>query len=142
MTAVALSRSRPAPLLRWRSGSTLSWGVPLLLPVQLRLFRTATGYPIWTLRSSVITSHWSPTSALHRRLAAWVGSREGHRQPDDLLATTARPAWTRQLCSFGGTLAWVLAAYLAGAAAVYVKRPRRRPGPGRRSGRSWSASWR
>ena len=36
------------------------------------------------------------------------------------MATTARPAWTRQLCSLAGTAFWVVAAFLAGVAALYV----------------------
>ena len=53
--------------------------------------------------------------------SAWTGSREGRRQVGDLLGTTARPAWTRQLCALAGTLCWVLAAFLTAVAVLYVR---------------------
>ncbi len=120
---------RPAPLvariLRMEiRHSTFVWGLPLLVVLFIfDPFRTATAYPdLWPLRATVILNKfWPDCVPFTAGFAAWAGSREGRRRVFDLLATTARPAWTRQLCSFGGTLAWVLAVFLAGVAAVYVK---------------------
>jgi hypothetical protein len=81
MTAVALSRSRPAPVLRIEiRRSVVLWAVPLLLALfYFDSFRTAAGFPpVWTVRSSVITSHmvadFGPFAA---GLAAWVASPGG-----------------------------------------------------------------
>ena len=120
---------RPAPLviriLRMEiRHSTFVWGLPLLVVLFIfDPFRTATAYPdLWPLRATVVLNKfWPDCVPFTAGFAAWAGSREGRRRVFDLLATTARPAWTRQLCSFGGTLAWVLAVFLAGVAAVYVK---------------------
>jgi ABC-type transport system involved in multi-copper enzyme maturation permease subunit len=97
--------------------------VPLLLALfYFDSFRTAAGFPpVWTIRSSVITSHmiadFGPFAA---GLAAWVASREGRRKTDDLLATTVRPAWARQASALGATLFWLLLTFLAGVAAIYI----------------------
>ena len=124
MTAVALSRSRPAPVLRIEiRRSVVLWAVPLLHALfYFDSFRTAAGFPpVWTVRSSVITSHmvadFGPFAA---GLAAWVASREGRRKTDDLLATTVRPAWARQASALGATLFWLLFTFLAGVAAIYI----------------------
>jgi len=124
MTAVALSRTRPAPVLRIEiRRSVVLWAVPLLLALfYFDSFRTAAGFPpVWTVRSSVITSHmvadFGPFAA---GLAAWVASREGRRKTDDLLATTVRPAWARQASALGATLFWLLLTFLAGVAAIYI----------------------
>jgi hypothetical protein len=120
---------RPAPLvariLRMEiRHSTFVWGLPLLAVLFIYdPFRTAVAYPdLWPLRATVVLNKfWPDCVPFTAGFSAWAGSREGRRRVFDLLATTARPAWTRQLCSFAGTLAWVLGAYLAGTAAVYVK---------------------
>jgi len=124
VTAVALSRSRPVPVLRIEiRRSVVLWAVPLLLALfYFDSFRTATGFPpVWTVRSSVITSHmiadFGPFAA---GLAAWVASREGRRKIGDLVATTVRPAWARQASALGATLFWLLLAFLAGVAAIYI----------------------
>jgi hypothetical protein len=124
MTAVALSRARPARVLRIEiRRSVVLWAVPLLLALfYFDSFRTAAGLPpIWTVRSSVITTNmiedFGPFAA---GLAAWVASREGRRRTGDLLETTARPAWARQLSALGATLFWLLVTYLVGVAALYI----------------------
>jgi hypothetical protein len=124
MTAVALSRSRPAPVLRIEiRRSVVLWAVPLLLALfYFDSFRTAAGFPpVWTVRSSVITSHmvadFGPFAA---GLAAWVASREGRRKTGDLVATTVRPAWARQASALGATLFWLILTFLVGVAAVYI----------------------
>jgi len=124
MTAVALSRRRPAPVLRIEiRRSVVLWAVPLLLALfYFDSFRTAAGFPpVWTVRSSVITSHmvadFGPFAA---GLAAWVASREGRRRTGDLVATTVRPVWARQASALGATLFWLLLAFLAGVAAICI----------------------
>ncbi len=120
---------RPSPLvariLRMEiRHSTFVWGLPLLAVLFIYdPFRTASAYPdLWPLRATVVLNKfWPDCVPFTAGFSAWAGSREGRRHVFDLLATTARSAWTRQLCSFAGTLAWVLAAFGAGAAAVYVK---------------------
>ncbi len=120
---------RPAPLVarivRMEiRHSTFVWGLPLLAVLFIfDPFRTASAYPdLWPLRATVVLNKfWPDCVPFTAGFSAWAGSREGRRRVFDLLATTARPAWTRQLCSFAGTLAWVLAAFGAGAAAVYAK---------------------
>src|ERR1700733_11035358 len=124
MTAVALSRYRPAPVLRIEiRRSVVLWAVPLLVALfYFDSFRTAAGFPpVWTVRSSVITSHivadFGPFAA---GLAAWVASREGRRKTGDLVATTVRPAWARQASALGATLFWLILTFLVGVAAVYI----------------------
>jgi hypothetical protein len=124
----ARGRSRlplPAARLVWMEvrHSAFVWAVPLLAVLFVYdPFGTASHYPaLWTLRSSVVLDKFWPVCVpFAAGFSAWAGSREGRRIADDLLAATARPAWTRQLCSLAGTLAWVLAAFGAGAAVLYV----------------------
>ncbi len=135
MTAAAAAEARPRPGRRGPSllvsrilrmevrHSAFVWVIPLLAVLFIYdPFRTASGYPdLWTVRASVVLNKfWPDCVPFAAGFSAWAGSREGRRNIGDLLASTVRPAWTRQLCSLAGTLAWVLAAFLAGAAAVYV----------------------
>lgn len=99
-----------------------------ILPVLVALFffdpyRTAIGYPpIWTIHVSVVLNKMFPDFViLTSGFAAWAGTREGRRRVDDLLGTTARPAWTRQAAALAGTLFWVLLAFLGGTAVIYVR---------------------
>jgi hypothetical protein len=97
--------------------------VPLLaLLFAVDPFHAAAGYPaLWTLRASVVLDKFWPVCVpFAAAFSAWAGSREGRRNVDGLLAATARPAWTRQLCALAGTLAWVLAVFGAGVAVLYV----------------------
>jgi hypothetical protein len=103
--------------------SAFVWAIPLL--AVLFVFdplHAASGYPaLWTLRSSVVLDKfWPACVPFAAAFCAWEGSREGRRHVGDLLGATASPAWTRQLCSLAGTLAWVLAVFGAGAAALYI----------------------
>ena len=63
---------------------------------------------------------WPDMVIFSSGFAAWAGSREGRRGVGDLLATTARPAWTRQLLSLAGTASWVVGTFLAGVLVLYV----------------------
>ena len=99
------------------------WALPLLATLFIYdPFLTASHYPaLWTVRASVVPDKFWPVCVpFAAGFAAWAGSREGRRNADDLVAATARPAWTRQLCSLAGTLAWVLAAFGAGVGVLYV----------------------
>ena len=135
MTAVTARAARPArnrsrlPLLAVRivwmevRHSAFVWAIPLLAVLFIYdPLRTASHYPaLWTLRASVVPDKlWPLFVPFAAGISAWAGSREGRHNVGDLLAATSRPAWTRQLCSLVGTLAWVLAAFGAGVAVLYV----------------------
>jgi hypothetical protein len=135
MTAVAAREAHPAwyrsrlslPAVRIVWMEVRHSAFVLAIPLLAVLFivdplRTASHYPaLWTLRSSVVLDKFWPVCVpFAAGFSAWAGSRESRRSVDDLLGATARPAWTRQLCSLAGTLAWVLAAFLAGVAVLYV----------------------
>jgi hypothetical protein len=102
--------------------------VPYLLPLLAAVFffdtlRTADAFPaVWTLRASVIGDHMLfDFGAFAGGLAAWAGSREGRRKTLDLVATTSRAAWARLSIALAGTLCWLLLAFLAGVALLYIK---------------------
>ena len=135
MTAATAREARPPrdpsrlPLLAVRivwmevRHSAFVWAIPLLAVLFIYdPFRTASHYPaLWTLRASVVLDNlWPLFVPFAAGISAWAGSREGRHNVGDLLAATARPAWMRQLCSLAGTLAWVLAAFLAGVVVLYV----------------------
>ena len=103
--------------------SAFIWIVPLLVVLFVYdPYRTASGYPsLWPTRSTVVLNKfWPDLVVFAAGFSAWSGTREGRRNISDLLGTTARPAWTRQLCSLAGTAFWVLAAFLAGTVVLYV----------------------
>jgi len=102
--------------------------VPYVLPLLAAVFyfdtlRTADGFPpVWTLRASVIGDHMLfEFSVFAGGLAAWAGSREGRRKTVDLVASTPRAAWARLSVVLAGTLCWLLLAFLAGVAVLYVQ---------------------
>ena len=102
--------------------------VPYMLPLLAAVFyfntvRTADGLPpVWTLRASTITDHMLfEFSAFAGGLAAWAGSREGRRKTADLVRTTPRAAWARLSVTLAGTLCWLLLAFLAGVAVLYIQ---------------------
>jgi hypothetical protein len=104
--------------------SAFVWSLPLLIALFIYdPYRTAAGYPaIWPVRSTVVLNKFWPDMVIFAAgFSAWAGSREGRRHVGDLLASTARPAWTRQLCALVGTAFWVLAAFLAGVIVLYVR---------------------
>jgi hypothetical protein len=119
----ALPRSARALRLEFKRNA-----VPYVLPLLAAVFyfdalRTADGFPpVWTLRASVIGDHMVfAFSAFAGGLAAWAGSREGRRKTADLVATTPRAAWARMSVALAGTLGWVLLAFLAGVAVLYIQ---------------------
>jgi hypothetical protein len=136
MTAVAVggagaARSRPRAsalfgrVLRMEMRHTpFVWVVPLIaLLFVLDPLRTVAGYPpVWTVRASALANKFWPVCVpFAAGFAAWAGSLEGRRKIADLLGTTARPAWLRQLCSLFAIVAWMLGTFLAGAVALYVR---------------------
>jgi hypothetical protein len=132
VTAVALTartaRFRPGRALRLEiKHSAAVWVLPVLAALfYLNAYRTAAGYPpTWTLRASVITgSNLVFFSVIAAGIAAWVATREGRRKTGDLLATTARAAWARQVTVLAATAFWMVLAYLAGVAVIYLQTAR------------------
>jgi hypothetical protein len=131
--SVPPARLARSPLARPRSARAL-WlefkrnAVPYLLPLLAALFyfntvRTADGYPpVWTVRASVVPNDMVfEFGAFAAGLAAWAGSREGRRRTGDLVATTPRAVWARQSIALAGTLGWMLLAFLAGVAVLYIQ---------------------
>jgi hypothetical protein len=103
--------------------SAFMWVIPLLAILFIYdPYRTATSYAaLWPLRSTVVLNKfWPDIVVFAAGFSAWSGTREGRRNVSDLLATTARPAWTRQLCALAGTAFWVVATFLAGTVVLYV----------------------
>jgi hypothetical protein len=122
---MSIPRRRPARALRLEFKRN---AVPYVLPLLAAVFyfntvRTADGYPpVWTLRASAITDHMLfEFSAFAGGLAAWAGSREGRRKTIDLVAATPRAAWARLSIALAGTLSWLLLAFLAGVAVLYIQ---------------------
>jgi hypothetical protein len=120
---LALPRSARALRLEFKRSA-----VPYVLPLLAAIFlfntvRTADGFPpVWTLRASAITDHMLfEFSAFAGGLAAWAGSRERRRKTIDLVAATPRAAWARLSIALAGTLCWLLLAFLAGVAVLYIQ---------------------
>ena len=137
MTAVALThrtarfrtaRFRTVRALRLEiKHSTAVWVLPILAALfYVNAYRTAAGFPpTWTVRASVITgSNLVFFSVIAAGIAAWVATREDRRKTGDLLATTARAAWARQATVLAATAFWMVLAYLAGVAVLYIQTAR------------------
>jgi hypothetical protein len=138
MTATAISL-RPGRVTARRTASLAAVGrllrleltrnaVPYVLPLLAAVFyfntlRTADGFPpVWTLRASVIGDHMLfEFSAFAGGMAAWAGSRERRRKTLDLAGTTPRAVWARLSVTLAGTLGWLLLAFLAGVAVLYIQ---------------------
>jgi len=104
--------------------SAVLWALPLLaLLVYLDTYRTVSGYPpVWTVRALAVPDRLlADFAAFAGGFSAWAGSREGRRKTEDLLGTTARPAWARQLAALAGTMFWLVLAFLAAVAVLYVQ---------------------
>jgi hypothetical protein len=100
------------------------WVLPLLaLLVYVDTYRTVSGYPpIWTVRALAVPDRLLVDfGAFAGGFCAWAGSREGRRKTLDLLGTTARPAWARQLATLAGTMFWLVLAFLVAVAALYIQ---------------------
>jgi hypothetical protein len=102
--------------------------VPYLLPLLAAVFyfdtiRAADGSPpVWTVRAAAIPDDMLVEFTVFAAgLAAWAGSREGRRKTRDLIATTPRAVWARLSATLAGTLCWLLLAFLAGVAVLYIQ---------------------
>jgi len=122
------ARFRPARALRLEIGhSPVVWVLPILAVLfYFDVYRTAAGFPpTWALRawpvSGTIVSFFCVFAT---GIAAWSGAREGRRKTGDLLATTARAAWARQATVLAATAFWMVLAYLAGVAVIYIQTAR------------------
>jgi hypothetical protein len=125
LTAARTARFRPARALRLEiRHNAVVWVLPVLAALfYVNAYRTAAGYPpTWTVRASVITgANLVFSSVIAAGIAAWVATREGRRKTGDLLATTARAAWARQATVLAATAFWMVLAYLAGVAVIYIQ---------------------
>jgi hypothetical protein len=125
MSVMSMPLPRSARALRLEfKRNVVPYALPLLAAVfYFDTLRTADGFaPIWTLRASVIGDHMLfEFCAFAGGLAAWAGSREGRRKTVDLVAPTPRAAWARRSIALAGTLCWMLLAFLAGVAALYIQ---------------------
>jgi hypothetical protein len=120
-----LARFRPARALRLEiKHSSVVWVLPILAALfYFNAYRTAAGYPpTWPLRASVVTGpNLIFFSVIAAGIAAWVATREVRRKTGDLLATTARAVWPRQATVLAATVFWMVLAYLAGVAVIYLQ---------------------
>src|ERR1700733_10115116 len=104
--------------------NAVPWVLPLLaLLVYLDTYRTVSGYPpVWTVRAMAVPDRLLVDfAAFAGGFCAWAGSREGRRKTGDLLGTTARPAWARQLAALAGTMFWLVLAFLVAVAGLYIQ---------------------
>ncbi len=77
--------------------------------------------PMWNLRAMTLQNRLLLDLVVPvTGAAAWMGSRENRRDITDLLGTTARPCWSRQLASWAATTAWAEAGCLGCVAVTYV----------------------
>ncbi len=97
-----------------------------ILPVAVALFwfityrKTMAMPPLWNLRAAsmqtgAIADFITPVVGA----AAWMGSREARRRTSELVAGTARPAWSRLFVTWAATACWALAGYLGCLAVLY-----------------------
>jgi hypothetical protein len=103
------------------------WALPLLaVLVYFDTYRTVSGYPpLWTVRALAVPDRLLVDfAAFAGGFSAWAGSREGRRKTEDLLASTVRPAWARQLAALAGTMFWLVLAFLAAVAGLYIQTAR------------------
>lgn len=103
------------------------WLVPLMAWLAWRIVRDALALDVvlWVEASAAIGRSAVVVGPLAAGAAAWVAGRDRRRNTGDLLGTTARPAFQRDLAVWAGTTAWGLAAYGAVAAVVLVETARR-----------------
>jgi hypothetical protein len=100
------------------------WALPLLAVLfWFDTYRTVSGYPpVWTVRASAVPDRLLfDFAAFAGGFSAWAGSREGRRKTADLLASTVRPAWVRQLAALAGTMFWLVLAFLVAVVVLYIQ---------------------
>jgi hypothetical protein len=75
--------------------------------------------PLWAVRSMDLQIQVELTGAIVAAVAAWVATRDRRRQLTDLVVTTVRDRWSRQLAAWGAVTGWALLFYAACVAVVY-----------------------
>lgn len=133
MTAVALTARTARFRAARRTGralrleikhSAVVWVLPVLaLLFYVNAYRKAAEYPpVWTVRASALAeSNVIFFSVIAAGITAWAATRESRRKTGDLLATTARAPWARQMTVLAATAFWNVLAYLAGVAVIYIE---------------------
>jgi hypothetical protein len=76
--------------------------------------------PLWAVRSLVVQRAMELTGGIVAGVAAWVAARDGRGHTTDLVATTARPRWVRQLVRWAAVTAWAMLFFAAYVAALFV----------------------
>jgi hypothetical protein len=115
-------------LLRIEARRTLAiWLVPVMAWLAWRMVRDALALDVvlWLESSAAISRSAVVIGPVAAGAAAWVAGRDRRRGIGDLLGTTSRPAFQRDLAIWAGSAAWGLAAYGAVAAVVLVETARR-----------------
>ncbi|HEY7174810.1 MAG TPA: hypothetical protein VH442_07830, partial [Micromonosporaceae bacterium] len=97
----------------------------LLVPVALLLgfteLRNNVGQaPLWGARSIVVQRSMELVGGIVAGIAAWTAARDHRRHVTELLITTARPAWVRQIAAWAAVAAWSFLLYGAYVAVVFV----------------------
>jgi hypothetical protein len=97
-----------------------------MLPVAVALFWWQTYRhvmalpPMWSLRAMTMQNDALLDFAMPvAGAAAWMGWRERRRSMTELLTSTARVRWARNLATWAATTCWALGCYLACVAGVY-----------------------
>lgn len=75
--------------------------------------------PLWAVRSMDLQIQVELTGAIVAAVAAWVATRDRRRQLTDLIVTTVRSPWSRQLAAWAAVTGWALVFYGACVAVVY-----------------------
>jgi hypothetical protein len=75
--------------------------------------------PLWAVRSMDLQIQVELTGAIVAAVAAWVATRDRRRHLTDLIVTTVRSRWSRQLTAWAALTAWALVFYGACVAVVY-----------------------
>ena len=75
--------------------------------------------PLWAVRSMDLQIQVELTGAIVAAVAAWVATRDRRRHVTDLVVTTVRARWSRQLTAWAAVTGWALVFYGACVAVVY-----------------------
>jgi hypothetical protein len=75
--------------------------------------------PLWAVRSMDLQIQVELTGAIVAAVAAWVATRDRRRHLTDLIVTTVRAPWSRQLTAWAAVTGWALVFYAACVAVVY-----------------------
>jgi hypothetical protein len=75
--------------------------------------------PLWAVRSMDLQIQVELTGAIVAAVAAWVATRDRRRHLTDLVVTTVRSRWSRQLTAWAAVTSWALVFYGVCVAVVY-----------------------